>query len=74
MLAKRTSKNQLTLPQMAVESIDDAEYYDVTVDNGRVVLTPVRLEQSDEVRAGLAELGIDQKDVDDAVTWARKNK
>ncbi len=72
MLAKRTSKNQLTLPKAIVQMVGDAEYYDVTTDNGRIVLTPVRLQQADAVRAKLAELGIAESNVKDAIEWARK--
>ena len=59
MLAKRTSKNQLTLPKAIVQAVGEAEYYDVSTDNGRIVLTPVRLQQADAVRAKLSALGID---------------
>lgn len=71
MLAKRTSKNQLTLPKAIVQMVGEAEYYDVTTDNGRIVLTPVRLQQADAVRGKLAELGIDESSVRDAITWSR---
>ena len=40
-LAKRTSKNQLTLPKAVVEQVGDADYYDVVCEDGRIVLTPV---------------------------------
>jgi hypothetical protein len=36
-LAKRTSKNQLTLPKAVVEAVGVADYYDVTCENGRLV-------------------------------------
>ena len=39
-VAKRTSKNQLTLPKAVVEQAGAADYYDVVCDNGRIVLTP----------------------------------
>ncbi|MGH8427142.1 MAG: AbrB/MazE/SpoVT family DNA-binding domain-containing protein [Gammaproteobacteria bacterium] len=74
MLAKRTSKNQLTLPKAVVQAVGDAEYYEVTTDNGRIVLTPVRLQQAEAVRDKLAALGIKENDVRDAVAWARKGK
>ena len=72
MLAKRTSKNQLTLPKAIVQAVGEAEYYDVSTDNGRIVLTPVRLQQADAVRAKLAELALDEDDIRDAVQWARQ--
>jgi hypothetical protein len=72
MLAKKTSKNQLTLPKAVVNAVGDSEYFDVTVDSGRIVLTPVRLQEANSVRAKLDELGITEDDVQDAVEWARK--
>ena len=72
MLAKRTSKNQLTLPKAIVQAVGEAEYYDVSTDNGRIVLTPVRLQQADAVRAKLSALGIDEDDITDALAWSRK--
>jgi len=71
MLAKLTSKNQLTLPKSVVLSVGKAEYYDVAVESGRIVLTPVRIQQADAVRAKLEALGIDEQDVSDAIAWAR---
>ena len=72
MLAKLTSKNQLTLPKAVVEQAGLADYYDVTCDNGRIVLTPLHPGGASAVRARLRELGINQADVADAVIWARK--
>ena len=40
-LAKRTSKNQLTLPKAVLEAVGIADFYDVATENGRIVLTPV---------------------------------
>lgn len=74
MLAKRTSKNQLTLPKVVVEATGAADYYDVVAEHGRIVLTPVRLQNADVVRSKLAQLGIAEKDVKDAVAWARKRR
>lgn len=72
MLAKLTSKNQLTLPKSIVLSVGKAEYYDVVVESGRIVLTPVRIQQADAVRAKLEALGINEQDISDAIQWARK--
>jgi len=74
MLAKRTAKNQITLPKALVEAAGNSDYYDVTVEDGRIVLTPVRVQRADAVRDKLAELGICEDDIDDAVAWARKGE
>jgi hypothetical protein len=71
MLAKITSKNQLTLPKAAVQAVGAAEYFDVEVRAGQIVLTPVRIQRGDAVRAKLAALGLGEADVADAVRWAR---
>jgi hypothetical protein len=71
MLAKLTSKNQLTLPKAAVQAVGAAEYFDVVVREGQIVLTPVRIQRGDAVRAKLAALGLTDADVADAVRWAR---
>ena len=72
MLAKRTRKNQVTLPRAIVQRVGEADYDDVTVRDGRIVLTPVRLQQADAERENLEALGITQDDVEDAIAWARK--
>lgn len=73
MLAKITSKNQITLPKRAVEAVGAAEYFDVEVRGGQIVLTPVRIQRGDAVRAKLAALGLTEADVADAVRWARSD-
>lgn len=72
MLAKLTTKNQLTLPKSVLARCQDAKYFDVSEDNGRIVLTPVRLNKADAVRSKLADLGISEDDVTDAINWARQ--
>jgi hypothetical protein len=72
MLAKLTSKNQLTLPKSVVMSVGKADYYEVAVESGRIILTPVRIQQADAVRAKLEALGINEQDVGDAIEWARQ--
>ena len=71
MLAKLTSKNQLTLPKAVLSFCDGTEYFDVSEDNGRIILTPVRLNRADAVRSKLADLGITEEDLADAMSWAR---
>lgn len=72
MLVKLTSKNQLTLPKAATLAIGPAEYFDVEVRDGAIVLTPVRIQRADAVRAKLAELDLSPADIDAAVDWARR--
>lgn len=71
MLAKLTSKNQLTLPKAVTQAVDAAEYFDVEARGGQIVLTPVRIQRGDAVRAKLAELDLSEADVANAVAWVR---
>ncbi|MEK9565072.1 MAG: AbrB/MazE/SpoVT family DNA-binding domain-containing protein [Deltaproteobacteria bacterium] len=73
MLAKLTTKNQLTLPKRVVAEVGAEDYFDVEVRNGQIVLTPVRIQRADLVRAKLAELNLEESDLEEAVTWARKS-
>ncbi len=72
MLAKLTAKNQLTLPKSATEKVGATGYFEVETRNGQIILTPVRIQRADAVRAKLAELALSEQDVADAVTWARR--
>ncbi len=73
MLAKITSKNQITLPTRAVEAVGAAEYFDVEVRGRQIVLTPERIQRGDAVRAKLVALGLTEADVAEAVRWARSD-
>ena len=71
MLAKKSSKNQITLPKAIVASIGDVDYFDVTILEGRIILEPVRTKKGDEVRSRLESLGIRETDIDAAIQYAR---
>jgi translation initiation factor IF-1 len=71
MLAKMTSKNQLTLPKSVTQALGPTEYFDVEARAGQIILTPVRIHRGDAVRAKLAELDLTETDIADAVAWAR---
>jgi hypothetical protein len=72
MLAKMTSKNQITLPKAAIQQVAPTQYFEVEAKDGRIILTPVRLQKADAVREKLAAMGIGEEDVADAVRWARQ--
>lgn len=74
MLAKITSKNQLTLPKAIMREFPCAEYFDVQAEAGRIVLTPMKLSRADAVRKKLEALGITEQGVKDAIKWARRSK
>ena len=72
MLAKLTAKNQLTLPKAVTNEVGPTEYFDVQTRNGQIILTPVRIQRADAVRAKLAALDLNEQDVADAVSWVRQ--
>jgi bifunctional DNA-binding transcriptional regulator/antitoxin component of YhaV-PrlF toxin-antitoxin module len=71
MLAKKSSKNQITLPKAIVASFKDVDYFEVTTQNGRIILEPLRAKKGNEVRSRLENLGIRETDVDAAIAYAR---
>ncbi len=71
MRARLTAGNRLTLPKAALAAVGPADWFDVTAENGRIVLTPVRANRADAVRAKVDGLGLSEIDVGDAVEWAR---
>lgn len=72
MLAKMTAKNQLTLPKSVTKAIGPVEYFDIETRDGQIILTPVRIQRADAVRAKLAALELDEQDIRNAVSWARE--
>ncbi len=78
MLAKKTSKNQLTLPKEIVKSFPETDYFDVTVKDKKIILIPVKITPADMTLEGIRDkmerLGIKEGDVAEAVKWARKKK
>jgi len=74
MLAKKTSKNQITLPKVVVTHFEGVEYFDVSTDGTTIVLRPLARSRADEVRAKLEQLGITEHDVTNAVAWVRRKK
>ena len=78
MLAKKTSKNQITLPKEIVKAFQDAEYFDVSIKDNAIRLMPVKItpiqSSLDSVREKIKKLGLTDKDVGEAVQWARGRK
>ncbi len=72
MLAKITAKNQLTLPKAVTNAIGPVEYFDVQAKDGQIVLTPVRIQRADAVRAKLSALDLKEQDIAAAISWARR--
>lgn len=74
MLAKLTAQNRVTLPKSVMADFPGTEYFDISSEDGRIVLTPVRFARIGEVQRKLKEIGITEADVADAVKWTRQRK
>ena len=78
MLAKKTSKNQITLPKEIAKAFPDAEYFDVSVKDNTICLMPVKItpvqSSLNGVRDKIKKLGLTEKDVGEAIQWARSRK
>ena len=72
MIAKMTSKNQLTLPKAVVEALGSPEYFDIETKEGQLILTPARIQRTDAIRERIRAMNLSEKDVQDAVDWARR--
>ncbi len=73
-LAKRTSRNQITLPKKIVDQLPDVEYFDVQMQDGAIRLYPVDVMGAVQVREKLVKRGVNEKDVRRAVKWARSRR
>jgi hypothetical protein len=75
MLAKKTVKNQITLPKAIVEKLPNTDYFEVSLQGEEIVLKPVVIEvkctKLERVRSKMKALGLTEKDVDAAIRWAR---
>jgi len=78
MLAKRTSKNQITLPKKIAESFPGVEYFDIRIEKDKILLAPAKIVPAgttlEGVREKMRQLGITAKDVSEAVRWARRQR
>ena len=73
MIAKLSAHNSVTLPNSVIAEISGAERFEVSVEDGRIILTPVRATRADEVRAEIAKLGLTEDDVAAAVKQVRQD-
>ena len=78
MLAKKTSKNQLTLPKEIADKFPGTDYFDVRVQGRVIELRPVRIEPEGgvgelvRIREKIGKLGVTRRDVAAAIRWARR--
>ena len=78
MLAKKTAKNQLTLPKEIADRFPGIDLFDAKVERNRIVLVPVKVTpitaSLESIREKMEKLDISEGDVADAVAWTRKKK
>ena len=78
MLAKLTSKNQITLPVEMLKPFDGVQYFEVREAEGVLELSPVRTQGGEsaleKARRRFKEKGFDESTIAEAVKWARKHK
>ena len=76
MLAKLTSKNQITIPKKIIEQLPGARYFDVSLEDGKVILRPITLTDTslDQIRDKIKALELDENLVAEAIKWARESQ
>lgn len=72
MLAKKTVKNQITLPKKIAALFPNVEYFEVRAEDDRIILEPLKNDRAAQVRDKMARLKISEADIAKAVAWARK--
>jgi len=58
-----------------MEKFGDVEYFDVEEQQGKIVLMPVEMKPCvslAQIRDKITSLGLQGKDIDKAISWARK--
>jgi hypothetical protein len=71
MVAVLTGDNQLTIIDGVLGEFRSGDCFEVVIDDGRIVLTPIEPAPIEAVWAKIAALGITEDDVADAVEWSR---
>ena len=76
MLVKKTSKNQITLPKEILNQIPETDYFEVKVENGKIVLIPARVIPArislETIRQKIRRKGLTEKEIEEAIKWARE--
>jgi len=76
MLVKKTSKNQITLPKEILNQIPETDYFEVKVENGKIVLIPARVIPArislETIRQKIRKKGLTEKEIEEAIKWARE--
>ncbi len=75
---KRTSPPKITLPKSIAERFPGVEYFDVRIEGDKILLAPAKIVPAgptlERVREKMKQLGIAERDVSEAVRWARRQR
>lgn len=76
MLAKITSKNQITIPKKIIEKIPNVKHFDIELKDGIIIMKPIKLYDTnlDQIRAKVKKLGLKENSVAEAIKWAKSKK
>ena len=73
-IAKRTTRNRITLPKAMVSRFPGVKYFDVRESEGEIILKPVEMRGLELVCDKIESLGVTEKDVGEAVRWVRRTR
>ena len=73
MLAKMTSKNQITIPKKIVDKLPQVKHFDIQLKDGTVILTPIKIFDTnlDQIRKKVKKLGLRENSVAEAMEWVK---
>jgi bifunctional DNA-binding transcriptional regulator/antitoxin component of YhaV-PrlF toxin-antitoxin module len=76
MLAKITSKNQITIPKKIIEKIPGIKHFDLEFKDGIIIMKPIKFYDTnlDQIRAKVKRLGLKENSVAEAIKWAKSKK
>ncbi len=74
MLAKLTSKNQITIPKKIMDQLPDVQHFDVALNEGLIVMKPLVIYDTDldQIQSKIKKLGLKKDAVAEAIEWARE--
>ena len=76
MLAKITSKNQITIPKKIIEKMPGVKHFDLELKDGVIIMKPIRFYDTnlEQIRAKIKKLGLTEDSVAEAIKWAKSKK
>lgn len=73
MLAKITSKNQVTIPKKIMDQLPGVQYMEMELIDGVIRMKPVKTSEIDleNIRTKMKRLNLNVDSVSEAIKWAR---